>query len=94
MCLLQCVVCLRPSVGGICYIGLPVLSLCRDNILIASFFTADNSARNNKNLNTTSVNTNRDSGSSHTIVALLMVKFVVLGYIHSTTVINIIQPIC
>lgn len=93
MCLLQCVVCLRSSVRGICYIGLPVLSLCRDNILIASFFTADNSARNNKNLNTTSVNTNRDSGSSHTFVALLMVKFVVLGYIHSTTVINIIQPI-
>ena len=57
------------------------------------FFTADNSARNNKNLNTASVNTNRDSGSSHTIVALLMVKFVALGYIHSTTVINIIQPI-
>lgn len=59
------------------------------------FFTADNSARINKNLNTASVHTNRDSGSLHQVstLALRIVKCLVLGYIHSTTFKNIIQPI-
>ena len=74
------------------YIGLPVLSLCRDNILIASFFLQQIIQQGIIRTLIRLQSTQTETQVGH-ILALRMVKFLVLGYIHSTTVINFIQPI-